>query len=168
VIPGDHPVIQTEYQVGNRKVIVSRDREPLEHRTPIVSDVPGQTSLKGRQSGDRLCHVTRQIRAGRAQCVTRDPAPGGVLPPSYLGRGTFTPDDEDGVGGEKGVLGVGVLRGRAVEEQQVGKIEKAGADFGGIRRFGQRLDQRRKATTHSLLVRLPRFPAAPLPRRFDR
>ena len=168
MVPGDHPVIQTEHQIRNRQIIISRDRKPLEQRPPIVSDVPGQTSLKGRQSGDRLHRGTRQIRAGRTQCVAGDPVPGRVRPPSYLGRGAFASDDEDGVGGEKGVLRVGVLRGRAVEEQQVGKIEKAAADFGGIRRFAQRLDQRRKATTHSLLVRLPRFPAAPLPRRFDR
>ena len=80
---------------------------------------------------------------------------------SHLGRGAFTPDNEDGVGGEKGVLRVGVLRGRAVEKQQVGKIEKAAADFCWICRFSQRFHQRREISAHPPAAPRPRFPAVP-------
>ena len=58
-----------------------------------------------------------------------------------------------------------MLSGRAVEEQQVGKIEKPGADLLRVAGTAERLNQRRKLRLIRCplpLARFPGFPASPL------
>src|SRR2546422_8474348 len=48
VVPRDHPVVETEHDVGDGEVVVAGARDPLEHRAPIVADVAGRPALDRR------------------------------------------------------------------------------------------------------------------------
>ena len=66
MIPGQHPVVETDDDVVEREVVVARRRQPLERQAPVVADVAGRTALKRRQAVDRLGAMRReQLRASR-------------------------------------------------------------------------------------------------------
>ena len=69
MVPGQHPVVHAEHHVGQRQVVVTRRRQPLEHASPVVGEIARRPALERRQ----IRHG-RRPRAARAACERRPSA----------------------------------------------------------------------------------------------
>jgi hypothetical protein len=132
MIPGDHPVIQAEHDVRDAKIIETGARKPLEYRAPVIADVACKAALKWRQPLNRIDWFRRQEASRDAQGVARNRGPFARRRPPYFCNLTLAPDYAGRIGSEEGVVGVWVVRGRAVEKQHVGKVCKAFTRVGWI------------------------------------
>jgi hypothetical protein len=125
VIPGDNPVIQTQRHIGDGEVVVAGSGEPLQHCPPVVADVARDPSLEGRQAGNGRGWRRRKKITGNRQCISRNgpPLTGGW--PADLGDQALAADDDGGICGKEGILGIAVLVSGAVQEDEARQIGKS-------------------------------------------
>ena len=103
VVPGEHPVVDAQHNVGQREIVVPRCGETLEGETPVVTDVAGDAALKRRQPGDRIGGVRREPGADRVERIAR---------PGALNHG-------DRIRHQKRIASKPCRTGGAVEEQAI-------------------------------------------------
>jgi hypothetical protein len=140
MVPGNDPVVEAKDNIRDPQVVEAGARQPLEHRTPVITYVAGNTALKRRQSRQRIRGLNGEERSRDTQGVSRDGGPYARWSPPELRHFTLAADYANWIGSEKGVVCIGVIGSSAVEEQQVWQIEKPAADLSGIFRMPKRLN----------------------------
>ena len=57
MIPREYPVVETDDEVGQSQIVVSRRRKTFERQAPVVRDISGSAALKRRQARHGLGRV---------------------------------------------------------------------------------------------------------------
>ncbi len=100
VIPRYDPVIESQDDIADAQVVVAGAGKALQHRGPIVTDIAGETPLKGRELGDRSL-LERQETAGYAQRITGYGTPEGIASITSFCPVSLATDHGDGIRGQE-------------------------------------------------------------------
>jgi hypothetical protein len=71
MIPGDHPVVQTEHHVRDAKIVEAGPGKPLEYRAPVIADIACNSTLKWRQSLNGISRFSGEEASCHAQRIPR-------------------------------------------------------------------------------------------------
>jgi hypothetical protein len=130
VIPGQDPVVEAKHEIVHSEIVAGGRGQSLEREPPIVGDIAGGASLKGRKASDRLAAKGREQAAHARE---------------WIGLPFAAADDGKRIGGEVRVPGQpGIARG-AVEEQTMREAFEELAAPDRVRRRHELLNARASA-----------------------
>jgi hypothetical protein len=69
MIPGDHPIVDTDDRIRQREVVVTILRDTLEHAPPVVGKEAGGAALERRQAGDHFLSMFAKERSNEGEDV---------------------------------------------------------------------------------------------------
>ena len=127
MVPGEHPVVHAQYDVGQREIVVARCGQPFEREPPVVADVAGDATLKRGQTRHRLGGERREPGANRVERVAR---PGALNHGNRIGHQERIPSEPCRAGG-------------AIQKQPIRQTLEPFAALHRIRSGRQLLDERR-------------------------